>query len=96
MTRTFIALEMNEDVQHHLAELIRRMAQDLHNLRWVDPSSIHLTLAFLGELDDEQLPAAYFCAIMLHPSMARRSICANPFPMGDTSIYSSSVWARPA
>jgi 2'-5' RNA ligase len=28
-------------------------------LRWVDPAGIHLTLAFLGELRDEQLAQAY-------------------------------------
>ncbi len=58
MTRTFIALERNEDAQHHLAEVIRQMVRALPSIRWVDPSSIHLTLAFLGELSDEQLPKA--------------------------------------
>jgi 2'-5' RNA ligase len=58
MTRTFIALELNEAVQRHLSEIIREMAQALPNLRWVDPAGIHLTLAFLGELDDEQLAHA--------------------------------------
>jgi RNA 2',3'-cyclic 3'-phosphodiesterase len=55
MTRTFIALEMNEAQQHHLAEVIRRMAKKLPGVRWVNPAGIHLTLAFLGELTDEQL-----------------------------------------
>lgn len=58
MTRTFIALEMNEDLQRHLAEVIRRVAQALPGVRWVDPAGIHLTLAFLGELDDERLAEA--------------------------------------
>ena len=55
MTRTFIALEMNNALQCHLAGLIRQMAQALPEIRWVNSSSIHLTLAFLGELTDEQL-----------------------------------------
>lgn len=58
MTRTFIALEMNEGLQRHLSEIISQMAQALPRLRWVDPSGIHLTLAFLGELDDTQLEKA--------------------------------------
>jgi 2'-5' RNA ligase len=58
MTRTFIALELNEAVQRHLSGIISQMAQALPRLRWVDPSGIHLTLAFLGELDDEQLASA--------------------------------------
>ncbi len=58
MTRTFIALEMNEDVQRYLEGVIRQMAHVLPRLRWVDPAGIHLTLAFLGELTDEQLTEA--------------------------------------
>src|SRR5437016_4553330 len=55
MTRTFIAVKMDEHVQRHLEGVIRRVARLLPSVRWVDPKSIHLTLAFLGELDDMQL-----------------------------------------
>jgi len=58
MTRTFIALEMNEHLQSHLAGVIRQVAQILPHLNWVDPVSIHLTLAFLGELDAASLQQA--------------------------------------
>lgn len=58
MTRTFIALEMNESLQRHLEGVIRQVAQVLPDIRWVNPQGIHLTLAFLGELDDAQLAAA--------------------------------------
>ena len=58
MTRTFIALEMNEHLQQHLAEIIQRMAHTFPSVRWVDPRGIHLTLSFLGELNDEQLALA--------------------------------------
>jgi 2'-5' RNA ligase len=58
MTRTFIALEMNEVLHRHLEEVIDQVAQVLPNARWVDPAGIHLTLAFLGELTDAQLSEA--------------------------------------
>jgi RNA 2',3'-cyclic 3'-phosphodiesterase len=58
MTRTFIALELNESLQSHLGGMLRQMAQQLPRLRWADPAGIHLTLAFLGELSDEQLVQA--------------------------------------
>jgi len=58
MTRTFIALELDESLQRFLGNVIHRLAQQLPSVRWVKPSGIHLTLAFLGELSDEQLPAA--------------------------------------
>lgn len=58
MTRTFISLEMNEALQRRLSGVIQRAALVLPNLRWVDPQGIHLTLAFLGELNQSQLSAA--------------------------------------
>lgn len=58
MTRTFIALELDESRQRFLGNVIHHLAQQLPGVRWVDPAGIHLTLAFLGELSDEQLSAA--------------------------------------
>jgi RNA 2',3'-cyclic 3'-phosphodiesterase len=58
MTRTFIAFELNEALQRFLGEIISSASRELPDLRWVDPTGIHLTLAFLGELTDEQLAAA--------------------------------------
>ena len=62
MTRTFIALELNEALQRFLGEIISQASQALPDLRWVDPRGIHLTLAFLGELNDEQLVEAISAA----------------------------------
>lgn len=58
MTRTFIALELDESLQRFLGNVIHRLAQQLPSVRWVDPTGIHLTLSFLGELSDEQLSVA--------------------------------------
>jgi RNA 2',3'-cyclic 3'-phosphodiesterase len=58
MTRTFIALELNEALQRFLGDIIGKVALELPILRWVNPASIHLTLAFLGYLTDEQLETA--------------------------------------
>lgn len=55
MTRTFIALELKEPLQRFLGDIISQAAQELPNLRWVDPAGTHLTLAFLGYLTDERL-----------------------------------------
>lgn len=58
MTRTFIALEMDAALQSFLGSLSRQLAQELPDVRWVDPAGMHLTLAFLGELNTEQLAEA--------------------------------------
>ncbi len=49
---------MNENLQSHLAGVIRQVAHALPRLNWVNPSSIHLTLAFPGELDAARLEQA--------------------------------------
>jgi 2'-5' RNA ligase len=71
MTRTFIALEMNTTVQKHLADIIHQVSGLLPSGRWVDSFGIHLTLAFLGELNDSRLQAAIkavqAAASSLHP-----------------------------
>jgi RNA 2',3'-cyclic 3'-phosphodiesterase len=56
--RCFIALELNEALQRFLGDIISQASKELPNVRWVDPSGIHLTLAFLGYLTDEQLETA--------------------------------------
>lgn len=49
MPRLFVALDMPEDVQDKLAE----MACDLPGADWVFSEQYHLTLRFLGEVDQE-------------------------------------------
>ncbi|MGH2478343.1 MAG: RNA 2',3'-cyclic phosphodiesterase [Ktedonobacteraceae bacterium] len=58
MTRTFIALELDTSQQQLLGNIVRQGRQLLPDLGWVDPTGIHLTLAFLGELDDPALAKA--------------------------------------
>lgn len=58
MMRTFIAIELDETVRAALIRLEARLAQAAPSLRWTDAAKLHLTLAFLGELDDEQVRAA--------------------------------------
>ncbi|GAC1377843.1 MAG: RNA 2',3'-cyclic phosphodiesterase [Ktedonobacteraceae bacterium] len=58
MTRIFIAFDLNKALQNHLSGIIRQVAQELPRLHWVDPTSMHLTLAFLGELTEGQLAQA--------------------------------------
>ncbi len=77
MTRTFIALELDSSQQHFLGNVIRQGKLLLPDLRWVDPAGIHLTLAFLGELSDDQLEkamaAAQYAATTSNPFAYRLS-----------------------
>lgn len=57
MTRTFVAIELGDQARAYLVRAIGRLGRALPPVRWVDPAGIHLTLAFLGELDEARLPA---------------------------------------
>lgn len=65
MTRTFLALELPDAVKSALRRQIERLARVIPEVRWVDPASLHLTLAFLGELDDTRLEAATQAAMVV-------------------------------
>lgn len=59
MTRTFIAERLPDAIRAQLALQIESLKSRLPAaVRWVAPESLHLTLAFLGELDDARLAAA--------------------------------------
>jgi 2'-5' RNA ligase len=51
--RLFFAIELPADVQRALG----RLSGDSPDYRWVDPATMHLTLAFLGEQPEERLTA---------------------------------------
>ncbi len=58
MTRTFLALELPDAVKNALRRRIERLARMIPETPWVSLESLHVTLAFLGALDDARLEAA--------------------------------------
>ncbi len=56
-TRTFLALPIPAAICDRLEQIQRKLAADLPGCRWVEPRLFHLTLAFLGDVDDVDLHA---------------------------------------
>lgn len=49
--RSFIAVELPDEVRKGLSELRKELQKDEHRfVKWVDPGGIHLTLKFLGNI----------------------------------------------
>ncbi len=48
--RTFIALELPQNVLSFLESLQSKLKRDGVDIRWVQPQNIHLTLKFLGDI----------------------------------------------
>jgi RNA 2',3'-cyclic 3'-phosphodiesterase len=55
MVRTFIAIPLSETILSTIGKAQRQLAENLPDVRWVRPETIHLTLAFLGDISQESL-----------------------------------------
>ncbi|MFW6132293.1 MAG: RNA 2',3'-cyclic phosphodiesterase [Planctomycetota bacterium] len=53
--RTFIALDIDEETRKALAPLERSVPRRGAKIRWTAPDNLHVTLHFLGEVEDERL-----------------------------------------
>ena len=52
--RAFLAVELPEPVQASLASLQCQLAAGRADVTWVQPTNLHLTMRFLGEISDAQ------------------------------------------
>lgn len=53
--RTFIAIELNEETHSELSSLLSALKESDADVKWVAPEVIHLTLKFLGYIDDVKI-----------------------------------------
>jgi len=51
--RTFIAIELPQDIKDTIGRLQSKLKSSGADVKWVSPSNIHLTLKFLGEIDEK-------------------------------------------
>jgi 2'-5' RNA ligase len=54
-TRTFVAIAVPEPLGRELAALQALLATEIPGFRWPDPLSFHITLAFLGDVHNNEL-----------------------------------------
>ncbi len=76
--RTFIAVELSPAVKRPLLKLLRDLPQS-RDVKWVNEWQLHLTLKFLGEVSDTQLPQVCDAAEQVCREVA-------PFPLSVTGL----------
>jgi RNA 2',3'-cyclic 3'-phosphodiesterase len=82
-TRTFIAIELSKPIRDRLVSLQQSLAEAAPDVKWVEPANLHVTLLFLGEVDDRELPAvcrAVQEALADQPAFAMSVAGAGCFP----------------
>jgi 2'-5' RNA ligase len=52
--RTFIAIEISDDIKKMLDQIESHLKYAGADVKWVKPETIHLTLKFLGEINEEK------------------------------------------
>jgi RNA 2',3'-cyclic 3'-phosphodiesterase len=54
--RTFIAVEIPEEIGRAVGDYITILQQTIPHVKWVSPDNMHLTMKFLGEVDEKRIP----------------------------------------
>jgi 2'-5' RNA ligase len=54
--RLFIAIEIGDEAKKSLGRIQALLRRELPAARWVKPASIHLTIRFLGDTDEREVP----------------------------------------
>jgi len=53
--RTFVAIELEEEIKAAVSSLIRKLDTGGRNFKWVKSQGMHLTLKFLGEVSADKI-----------------------------------------
>ena len=56
-TRTFIGIDIGDAIRASTTALVKDLAKTGAAVKWVAPQGMHVTLLFLGEVDDRELHA---------------------------------------
>jgi 2'-5' RNA ligase len=54
--RSFIAIPLSPTLRQNCGRLIERLAEAMPEVKWLLPENLHLTLKFLGEVDNRLVP----------------------------------------
>jgi 2'-5' RNA ligase len=53
--RAFIAIELTEEIKDKLKNIQNELKGSGADVKWVEPENIHLTLKFLGDIDEKKI-----------------------------------------
>jgi 2'-5' RNA ligase len=81
--RTFIGVDIGEAIRHRVVALQDKLAQAGTKVKWVEPENLHVTLLFLGEVEDREILnicRAVGETVAIHPAFAMTIERVGSFP----------------
>lgn len=54
--RTFIAIHLTDEIRQEIERTIGFLSPRARGVRWVSPENLHLTLRFLGDVEEKRMP----------------------------------------
>lgn len=88
--RIFIAIEIPEPVKKRLMQKTEKWA-DLP-VRWGRVENLHITLAFLGYIDDEKIPGICYAISGAVKNLEPFEICLNKIIIGPSEDQPRMIW----
>ena len=56
LMRTFIAIELEKEIRDTLFQIQEELKSVQADVKWIKTANIHLTLKFLGEVEEAKIP----------------------------------------
>ena len=53
--RTFIAVDIGDEIRDRAVSLQEKLARRSEDVKWVEPKNLHVTMLFLGEVDEREV-----------------------------------------
>jgi RNA 2',3'-cyclic 3'-phosphodiesterase len=72
--RAFIAIELPQNIKDHISRLQDKLKKSGADVKWVSPSNIHLTLKFLGEIDEKTRDGVCACLVEIAAHTPRYTV----------------------
>jgi 2'-5' RNA ligase len=81
--RTFIAVDIGKSIRNRVVALQEALARSGTDVKWVEQENLHVTMLFLGEVDERQVPSV--CRVVAectaqHPTFTMQVATAGCFP----------------
>jgi 2'-5' RNA ligase len=87
-TRTFIGIDIGTGIRTSAVALQKELAKTGAGVKWATPESMHITLLFLGEVDDRELHAV--CKVVTEAAAGEP-----PFPLRVSGVGAFPNARRP-